>query len=152
MSVWLRDSSAFTRRTDCFASSVLQALSSPSCGDYGTLAARVRLAPGESRELRFLLAWSKPWRSNTWEISAPGLTDEQIAGIRAQHWKNYYATLFPTSLDTARYALREFDRLRRETELFRSALFGSSLPPEVLDAVSANLAVLKSPTCMSRTA
>jgi len=119
-----------------------------ACGDYGTLAARIRLAPGESRELRFLLAWSKPWRSNTWEISAPGLTGEQIAGIRAQHWKNYYATRFPTSLDTARYALQEFGRLRRETELFCSALFGSSLPLEVLDAVSANLAVLKSPTCM----
>jgi uncharacterized protein (DUF608 family) len=38
-------------------------------------------------------------------------------------------------------------RLEEETLAFHSALFGSTLPEEVLDAVSANITVLRSPTC-----
>ena len=41
----------------------------------------------------------------------------------------------------------EAPRLERGTRDFHAALFGSSLPPEVLDAVSANIVPLRSPTC-----
>ncbi len=63
-------------------------------------------------------------------------------------WKNYYAVLFSDAADAARYALDHWDVLYEKTALFKDALFSSDLPAAVLDAVSANLAVLKSPTVM----
>jgi hypothetical protein len=46
------------------------------------------------------------------------------------------------------YAVSQWERLCEETLLFKNALFSSTLPPEVLDAVSANISILKSPTCL----
>jgi uncharacterized protein (DUF608 family) len=63
-------------------------------------------------------------------------------------WKNHYAARWPSAIATARYALEDWSRLHMATETFRGALFGSTLPPVALDAVSANLAILKSPTAL----
>ena len=117
-------------------------------GDMAVLAAHVVAAPGETRTVRFVLTWSKPWRTNTWELKDPTLSEKEIHRRRTQPWKNYYATQFETSRETAAYCLEQFSRLERETRDFHDALFSSTLPPEVLDAVSANMAVLKSPTCL----
>ena len=43
---------------------------------------------------------------------------------------------------------RNYASLRARTVNFKEALFSSTLPPYVLDAVSANLAILKSPTVL----
>ena len=63
-------------------------------------------------------------------------------------WRNYYAVLFPDAVASARYCLEHWDRLERESRLFRDTLFASTVPPEVLDAVSANISILKTPTCL----
>ena len=68
--------------------------------------------------------------------------------VLENRWKNYYAVLFSDAADVARYALDHWDVLYEKTALFKDALFSSDLPAAVLDAVSANLAVLKSPTVM----
>jgi non-lysosomal glucosylceramidase len=44
--------------------------------------------------------------------------------------------------------LNEWTRLQKETKAFHDALFSSTLPDFVLDAVSANISILKSPTCL----
>jgi uncharacterized protein (DUF608 family) len=67
---------------------------------------------------------------------------------RSRVWKNYYASLWEDSTASARYALESWPRLRDGTLCFRDALFASSLPDEALDAVSANLSILKSPTVL----
>jgi hypothetical protein len=41
--------------------------------------------------------------------------------------------------------------LKKNSELFRDAFFASTLPPEVLEAVAANLTILKSPTVLRQT-
>jgi hypothetical protein len=61
-------------------------------------------------------------------------------------WKNYYATVFKDSEENAVYCLDNFDRLKKETELFKNALFGSTLPKEAIDAISANISILKTPS------
>ena len=63
-------------------------------------------------------------------------------------WRNYYTSLFVDSTDSAAYCLKEWDRLYGQTKLFQETLFASTLPDYALDAVSANLSVLKSPTCL----
>ncbi len=48
----------------------------------------------------------------------------------------------------ARYVEANFRRLHEDTLLFQETLFSSTLPPYVLDAVSANISILKSPTVL----
>ena len=45
-------------------------------------------------------------------------------------------------------AFRHWERLERESRLFAEALAGSSLPAKALEAVAANLCILKSPTVL----
>jgi uncharacterized protein (DUF608 family) len=87
------------------------------------------VAAGARRRFRFLLTWNKPLRQ---------------AGKSS--WSNYFHTIFANSTDSARYCLKEWDRLATESKLFQNTIFSSTLPPEVLDAVTSTLAVLKSPT------
>jgi uncharacterized protein (DUF608 family) len=44
--------------------------------------------------------------------------------------------------------LQNWDRLYADTLRFKEILFSSTLPREVIDAVSANISILKSPTCL----
>ncbi len=147
-------------------------------GDMGTLAARISVAPGETGTVRFLLSWYFPNNRNYWnplpeegdgaccgsggcdcadgsgaEISGCGCAggtgvadgnDEVPPGT----WKNWYATAFADAAAVARYGMREWNRLYEQTRAFHDALFGSTLPAAVLEAVSANLSTLKSPTCL----
>jgi non-lysosomal glucosylceramidase len=110
--------------------------------DTGSVAAPLRLKPGESATVPFLIAWHFPtmvhWR-----------TPE--GGGEPATWKNYYATLWSDAWDAAAYTHRHLDRLRDETFRFHDALFASTLPAPVLDAVSSQLSVLKTPTCLRLT-
>jgi uncharacterized protein (DUF608 family) len=63
-------------------------------------------------------------------------------------WRPYYASIWKDAREVASYVDKEFASLRKRTVKFKEALFSSTLPPYVLDAVSANLAILKSPTVL----
>ena len=105
--------------------------------DSGLLAVRFTAPPGSSRQVRFVISWNFPNCEDYWH-------PEEDRGT----WKNHYATRWSSAIDTARYALEDWSRLHMVTDTFRGALFGSTLPPVALDAVSANLAILKSPTAL----
>ena len=100
------------------------------------------LPPKTRKKFRFVLAWNTPNNVNDWTPLAEGETE------RDARWKNYYARCFKNSKETALYAMKHFDRLYKATVRFKNALFSSSLPKTVLDAVSANLSILKSPTVL----
>ncbi|MCP4641821.1 MAG: hypothetical protein GY851_15365 [bacterium] len=113
-------------------------------GDHGTLSARLWVPAGGTATARFVLTWNVPNCHNYWKESCGCGT----AACKPQTWKNYYATQFKDAADSATYCLTNWDRLERETRLFRDTLFRSTLPAPVLDAVSANISVLKTPTCL----
>jgi non-lysosomal glucosylceramidase len=110
-----------------------------------TLAARLTLKPAETGRVRFILAWFFPNVENDWNEDERRLAEKK--GI-PNAWRNYYASLFQDSLDVALEGLRTWDVLYQCTGAFKEALFGSDLPEVVLEAISANLSVLKSPTVM----
>lgn len=116
--------------------------------DVATLAAHVEIAPQEEKEISFVLSWSNPYMNNHWEITHIGLSEEEIQKRRKQKWINYYATLFADSRESAVYAMEHFESLYRETLLYKEAIFSSDLPEAVKDAVTANISILKSPTCL----
>jgi uncharacterized protein (DUF608 family) len=105
-----------------------------------SLASRFTLQPGEHQRVRFVIAWNFPVFENYWNDTSNRAAQEK--GI-APRWKNYYATRFESSYSSAQYALDAWDRLYSETLLFKEALYGSSLDPVVIEAVAANLSVLK---------
>ena len=112
--------------------------------EHGTLAAHVTVAPGERRTVRFSIAWNFPVGSIYW-FKRRGPGSPEFEG-EAPTWTNYYATQWSDSLATATDAMRRRDSLEARTMSFRDALFGSSYPPELIDAVQGTLGILRSAT------
>jgi uncharacterized protein (DUF608 family) len=63
-------------------------------------------------------------------------------------WHPFYTTQWKDAGDVLEYVCEHYSELRERTQTFHDALFASTLPAEVLDAVSANLAIIKSPTIL----
>lgn len=113
----------------------------PGIRDHATLMATLRTMPKSRGHLRFILSWNYPNCLNYW---GPKATN---APPKAQ-WKNYYAKRFSTSVHSALFGLRHWERLKHASDLFQSSLHETTLPIEVLEAISNNLSVLKSPTVL----
>ncbi len=117
--------------------------------DTCSLQKSVTLAKGETARVRFVLAWNVPNAYNYW---TPSKLPRHDIGHTAENfdcetpWKNYYATLFADSVASSTYALKHFDRLYERTDAFRRALQAMTADSAVIDAVSANISVLKSST------
>jgi len=60
----------------------------------------------------------------------------------------WYAGKFAGIREVSQYWRANYDSLRQRSEWFREAFYRSTLPPEVLEAVGANLTILKSPTIL----
>lgn len=108
----------------------------PGSCDNGTVLASVTVAPGKTGRVRLVLSWNNPVCTHYW------------GEPRDYTWRNYYATLFRDSRRSAAYCLRRFGGFLRRTDAFRRALYSATLPPAVIDAAAANLAVLRSPTVL----
>ncbi|MGE5557315.1 MAG: GH116 family glycosyl-hydrolase [Bacillota bacterium] len=113
--------------------------------DHASIAAHLDVEPGKTAKARFVIAWHFPNCRNYWN------PPEKCGCGKEYTWKNYYATLFPDAKSSAVYALTNWDRLYRDTLLFKETLFKSSLPQVCLEAVSANISILKTPTCLRLT-
>jgi uncharacterized protein (DUF608 family) len=111
------------------------------------------LAPSESRTYSIVIAWHFP---NCYLlVGGAALPDAQgDAGCRSfpegvpPRWRPYYAAVWTDAREVALYVEEHYASLRARTLTFKEAMFSSTLPPYVLDAVSANLAILKSPTVL----
>jgi uncharacterized protein (DUF608 family) len=107
----------------------------------GSLGIVADLAPGETRDFEFVLAWSFPNRPNCWWPSSPPAPGQPETVL------NHYATIWPDAWAAGAHLLRELPRLEAATRAFHDALFSSTLDPAILDALSSTLAVLPSTTC-----
>jgi uncharacterized protein (DUF608 family) len=118
----------------------------PSPG--GSLFVPFRLAPGGSRTVTVRLAWYAG-KTNLRRGTDPGPARPRApAGPTYQPW---YAGRFAGIEELAAFWRDQYDELRRRTERFSTCFFDSTLPPEVIEAVAANLSILKSPTVLRQT-
>ncbi len=99
------------------------------------------LKPGEEKTIVLNLCWYLPETKLTIGVN-PKL--EAKNGF----YKPWYATRFKSLADIADYWTNNYSDLKKKSELFRDAFFSSTLPPEALEAVAANLTILKSPTVL----
>jgi len=129
--------------------------------DSAVISTKLTLAPGEKDKVRFVISWYMPLAMNFWDSLKPSAEEidpqthsqEQILEIQNQYyeknlWKNYYTRYFTGADECVYYCLSQWERLYEETDMYRQLLFSSTLPKDVLDAVSANVSILKSPTCL----
>jgi uncharacterized protein (DUF608 family) len=115
----------------------------PSPG--GTLFVPFTLAPGASRTIALRLAWHVG-QTNL----RIGRDPEPKAGeqILQGSYKSWYAERFKGIAEVNAYWREHYDELRQKTRRFSDCFYDSTLPPEVIEAVAANLTILKSPTVL----
>lgn len=109
--------------------------------DTGTVVASVNVMPKETNKVRFVISWNVPNNYNYWD-------ECKDQNGNHKQWKNYYATLFESSAESAVYALSNWDSLYSRTMQFKNTLHNGAFPEEVIDAAASNLSVLKSPTVL----
>ncbi len=111
----------------------------PGKGDTCSLGKKVTVAAGERKRIRFILTWNIPNVRYWWPEK---IKEDQEKAV----WKNYYAVMFPNAVESARYCLANWEELYQRTMEYKNELFATTVDPAVLDAVSATVSVLKSPT------
>jgi uncharacterized protein (DUF608 family) len=109
----------------------------------GSILVRGELAPGASITYPVVIAWHFP---NITEASSTG--SQSPLTVLQPTWHPFYATQWKDARHVLLYVRDHYADLRRQTQSFHDALFASTLPASVLDAVSANLGILKSPTVL----
>ncbi|HEY3417849.1 MAG TPA: GH116 family glycosyl-hydrolase [Armatimonadota bacterium] len=108
--------------------------------DVGSLGLVATVYAGETVTLPMFISWSFPNYEKSWG---------KCCGTGpSTRWRNYYAERFPDAWTAAHYTAEHLERLDAQTRLFHDVLFTSTLPAVVLDAVSSQISVLKSTTCL----
>jgi uncharacterized protein (DUF608 family) len=99
------------------------------------------LNPGEEKTIRLQFCWYIT-ESKLSIGNIPG-TDEKLPPYEA-----WYTGKFRNLQEVISYWSGNYDELKKNSELFRDAFYSSTLPPEIIEAVAANLTILKSPTVL----
>jgi len=107
--------------------------------DVGSLGLLAVIEPYAEIQLPFFLTWHFPNVLNDFDI-----VREQRGGV----FKNRYAERFADAWDAAEHLAAALPRLERETRLFHQALFSTTLPPYVIDALSSQMSTIRTTTCL----
>ncbi|NMC04790.1 MAG: hypothetical protein GYA24_06245, partial [Candidatus Lokiarchaeota archaeon] len=110
--------------------------------DAGALSIEKNIEPGKTETFTFYITWHFPNFVKYWQGGDPTNTENK------PRWKNHYATRFDDALDVACELAEQETALHDASKRFHDALFGSTLPPYVIDAIASNMAILKTATCL----
>ena len=118
-----------------------------------SLSVAFKLEPGESKTIRLNCCWYVP-HSN---LDCP----DPFGGAAVynnccdactidldQCYSPWYTSKFDSIESLATFQSEQVDRLYNESILFRDTFYASTLPDVIMEAVGANLSILKSPTVM----
>ena len=103
--------------------------------EAAALCLRAELEPGESVVLPVFVHWHFA-NARLW------------GGPNAVPVRTYVANQFRDAWDAAEYTARNLERLEADTRAWRDAFYSSTLPPEVIDAASANISTIRSQTVL----
>ncbi len=74
--------------------------------------------------------------------------DKYDKDFDGKFYKPWYSSRFKSIEEVVAYWKQQYVLLRKNSLLFTNAFYASTLPPEVIEVVAANLTILKSPTMM----
>jgi len=110
------------------------------------------LEPGETREIRLMMAWYVPDTNLKYGIDSEEPEEEECDDpdcvCRDPFYKPWYSSKFSKVEDVVNYWKTNYDDLNRKSRLFSDSFYSNTLPPEVTEAIAANLTILKSPTVL----
>lgn len=118
----------------------------PSPG--GSLYVPVRLAPGESKTIVVRLTWHVP--NTDLRLGADSEDGPACCSCSSTH-QPWYAGVFDTVEAVTAHWRDAYDDLRVRSEAFADSFYDTTLPAEVVEAIAANLTILKSPTVQRQT-
>ena len=111
-----------------------------------------KLNPGEEKTIRLMTAWYVPdseLRFGEKGSDEKGKCDlENQSVYNSPNYKPWYSSKFKDIQEVVAHWSDNYKELREKSSLFRDAFYASTLPEEVMEAVAANLTILKSPTVM----
>jgi uncharacterized protein (DUF608 family) len=116
----------------------------------------VNLKKGESKTVKVLMAWYVPHsdlRIGEDSLKVPNPACDPATGCcspdySSQFYEPWYSARFKNIFEVSDYWLKNNIDLRKKSELFTKTFYSSTLAPEVIEAVTSNLAILKSPTVL----
>jgi uncharacterized protein (DUF608 family) len=148
--VFWKDISEFTFSADTTT------LNSPGASLYVPF----KLEPGEEKTVRLMMSWYVP-HSNLRQGLGP-VSDEQLktdlakckpgegccADLSDIYYEPWYSSRFKNINEVVDFWKSNYSDLKEKSELFSKTFYNSSLQAEVIEAVAANLTILKSPTVL----
>jgi len=111
----------------------------------------VSLAPGEEKTVRLMFSWYVPGsdlRTGGGVNPEEAPCDPSAGCCPSPYYEPWYGKRFENITDVASYWVSNYDNLKSQTKRFTETFYSSTLPPEVIEAVAANLTILKSPTVL----
>jgi len=117
-----------------------------------TLYVPFSLKPGESKTIKIMFSWYVPYSHIRYGVRSDKSSDTTLTPTdKAQpspYYMPWYSSKFKDINEVIDYWQNNYQSLKQKTQLFTNAFYNSSLPPEVLEAVAANLTILKSTTTL----
>lgn len=117
-----------------------------------TLFVPLSVKPGETRVIRLMMAWYVPdsdmkFGKDSEEKSNENCTETACA-CKDPFYKPWYSGKFKDIYEVVNYWKTNYNDLRSKSVLFKDSFYNSTLPSEVIEAIAANLTILKSPTVL----
>ena len=124
-----------------------------------------KLAAGKEKTIRLMMAWYTPDSDYSYGemgtrkencdpangcCNSPSdiSLDKYDKDFHEKFYKPWYSSFFKNINELIDYWSQQYNDLRKKSNLFKGAFYTSTLPAEVIEAVAANLTILKSPTVM----
>ena len=125
-----------------------------------SLSVPLQLKPGEKKTLNLYMAWYVPL--SNMRIGADAKTEEDMPNVTAccegsgqaccsvddGNYRPWYSSKFKDIQEVAAYWLKNYNDLKVKSQTFTDAFYASTLPAEVIEAIAANLTIIKSPTIL----
>ncbi len=113
-----------------------------------TLFVPLSLNPGEKKVIKLYMCWYVPNTKLKFGEVYPQFKEKVEKDPLLQYHKPWYSSRFSNINEVADFWRSNYAELYKKTRLFTTAFYNNTLPVEVVDAVAANLTILKSPTVL----
>ncbi|MGB9837173.1 MAG: GH116 family glycosyl hydrolase, partial [Candidatus Saccharicenans sp.] len=107
--------------------------------DVGSIGLKATIPAGSEVVLPFIISWHYPNLLNYFDV---------VPEQRGRIYHPHYTKKFQDAWQVAEYLFQNLEPLEKKTRQFRESFFSSSLPPYVLEAVSSQASIIRTPTCL----
>ncbi|MCC8132917.1 MAG: non-lysosomal glucosylceramidase [Tannerellaceae bacterium] len=115
----------------------------------------VSLQAGEKKTVKVFTAWYVPFSDQRFGGDPEDPKDNNVPEERLQEelndkgfYRPWYSSKFKSVKEVGDYLKNNYNDLYGRTQLFTNTFYDTNLPDEVVEAVAANLTILKSPTVL----